>query len=107
MKRIQNTRRQEERQQRALNIHKRNMNISYHSGNCNSTANSNLAQNKMLYELNQEVQPIKVNQAQFYAYFKDNKVGGTPAASAKRPWGHQITWFDEDPLSPTNIKVKK
>ena len=37
-----NARRKEEREQRALNIHKRNMVISYHSNNCNSTANSNL-----------------------------------------------------------------
>ena len=37
-----NARRKEEREQRALNIHKRNMVISYHSNSCNSTANSNL-----------------------------------------------------------------
>ena len=37
-----NARRKEAREQRALNILKRNMVISYHSNSCNSTANSNL-----------------------------------------------------------------
>ena len=41
-RRRNNARRKEEREQRALNIHKRNMVISYHSNSCNSTANSNL-----------------------------------------------------------------
>ena len=80
-RKINQARRKEEREQRALNIHKRNMVISYHSNSCNTTANSNLTQNKQFYNLGKDAQPSRVNQAQFYSYFKENKVGGTPSVT--------------------------
>ena len=73
-----------------MNLRHRNQNITYYSGICNSDANVNLLENKLGYMKNKDFTPNKINQVQYYSYFKGTRVGGNAIDEMAKTQGTQF-----------------